>query len=70
MKGRDLETSGPSLFVQIKQHFLFKLILSISNGQRIIMTIEAMNKSLEKRTKKTVKGKEAWKTHKQAHTHT
>ena len=40
------ETICPFSFVQIEQHFLFQLILSIIDGNWIIMSVQSMNQGL------------------------
>jgi hypothetical protein len=40
------QTLSPLLLVQVHQHLLFELVLSVVNGQGVVVTIQAVNKSL------------------------
>ena len=43
------QSVDPTLLVEIEKHFLLQLILSIIDGDRIVMAIEAMYQRLDRR---------------------
>mmetsp|Transcript_24751 Transcript_24751/g.57698 ORF Transcript_24751/g.57698 Transcript_24751/m.57698 type:complete len:266 (-) Transcript_24751:471-1268(-) len=48
-KAIDCEARSPIAFMQVHQHLFFQFVLTIINDNRIIMSVEAMNQSLNRR---------------------
>ena len=39
------QTINPRLFVQIHQHSLFQFVFAVVDGNRVVVSVEAMNES-------------------------